>query len=78
MLKINECEEYFMERKQNKLKQSPSFTEESAGFDCGQIRLWKNNAFAESSSDRLVGLSKTFCFRKEFVSTRIQNFEKRF
>jgi len=46
-----------------KKKQSHSFTEESAGFDCGQIRLWKNNTFAESSSSaRLVGLFKIVSF----------------
>jgi len=39
----------------------------------------ENITFAElSASAQLARLFKTFCFWKEFVSTRIQNIEKRF
>jgi len=68
-----------MERKRDRQKQSPSAASKFEGLDCWKVRLWINNTFAEpSASTQLVGLFKTFCFRKEFVSTRIQNFEKGF
>ena len=48
------------------------------GLIVGKSGCGKNNTFAEpSASTQLARLFKTFCFRKEFVSTRIQNFQKK-